>query len=243
MKFNVKCTYCDTEIKRSKTKTDCYFCNIGCKSLWQKKQRENLGFTKEWLIDQYFNKGKTCNDIAKEIGRNSKRVWEWFKDYDIKIQSRGENKNQQFKKGHKAGVGRVHTDETKRKIRDARIKDGHVPYLNKEGVHWLKGVKGFLHPSFRGGLTPERQSFYSSEEWCEAVKQVWKRDNAICQKCGKSHNTEQNRGNFHIHHIISFQVKEFRSNIDNLLLLCKDCHRWVHSKSNINNQFIKKWNH
>jgi hypothetical protein len=210
MKQTVNCGFCNSELKRYKTKTDMYFCTIKCKSKWQILQRENLGFTKDWLIDQYFNKGKTCNDIAKEINRNSKRVWEWFRDYGIEIQKRGENKSQQFKKGHELGVGRIHTDETKKKIREARLKDGGVPYLNKDGVHWLKGITGKGHPSYKGGLTPERQSFYSSEIWSEVIKEVWKRDNAICQKCGKHHNTEKNRGNFHIHHIVSFQIKELR---------------------------------
>ncbi len=112
--------------------------------------------------------------------------------------------------------------------------------LNKDGVHWLKGVTGKEHPSFKGGLTPERQSVYSSEKWCEAVKEVWKRDNATCQNCGKHHNTEKNRGNFHIHHIISFQIKEHQTDSNNLILLCKECHKWVHSKNNINQKFIKK---
>ena len=240
MKKEVECGFCKTELKRYQTKTDNYFCDTNCKSKWQTLQRENLGFTKEWLSDQYFNKGKTCNDIAKEIGRNSKRVWEWFRDYGIEIQKRGENKHQQFKPGHKLGVGRIHTEQTKQKIREVRIKDGHVPYLNKDGVHWLKGIKGKGHPSYKGGLTPERQSFYSSEIWSEVVKEVWKRDNAICQNCGKHHNTELNRGNFHIHHIISFQIPEYRSELDNLILLCKECHRWVHSKKNTNKKFIKE---
>lgn len=240
MKKEVECGFCKSELKRYETKTNTYFCNIGCKSKWQILQRENLGFTKEWLSDQYFNQGKTCNDIAKEINKDPKSVWKWFNGYGIEINKRGSYYEKNLIMDGSYFLGKNQKESTKQKIRDARLKDGHVPYLNKHGVHWLKGVKGKGHPTWKGGLTPERQSFYSSEIWSEVVKKVWERDNAYCQNCGKHHNTELNRGSFHIHHIISFQVKEHRSELENLTLLCKECHRWVHSKKNLTKKFIKK---
>ena len=196
---------------------------------------------KDWLYEQYIINKKSCDEIAIEENRDSKTIWTWVKKFEIPTRKRGaESSGGTFKKGHKKGVGRIHTQETKQKIRQKRLEDGHVPYL-KNGVHWLKGVTGKEHPSYKGGLTPERQSFYSSEIWSEVVKKVWKRDNAICQNCGKHHNEESNRGNFHIHHIVSFQIKELRSELSNLILLCKDCHFWVHSKKNINKKFIKDY--
>ncbi len=193
---------------------------------------------KEWLFEQYITNRKSCDEIALTEKRDSKTIWSWVKKFKIPTRKRGaESSGGTFSKGHKKGIGRVHTEETKNKIREARIKDGHVPYL-KNGVHWLKGTKE-LSPNWQGGLTPERQAYYSSEKWVQLVKAVWKRDNAICQKCGKHHNTEINRGNFHIHHIISFQKKEHRDKLENLVLLCKECHRWVHSNKNISKQFIK----
>lgn len=239
-KLNVKCGFCETNLSRYKTKTNTYFCDIRCKSQWQILQRENQGYTKEWLLDQYFNKNKNCNDIAREIGKDGKTVWNWFNGYGIEINKRGHNYKTNLILDGTSFKGKKHTKETKRKIREARIKDGHVPYLNKDGVHWLKGVKGKKHPSWKGGLTPERQKVYSSLEWVESVKKVWHRDNAICQRCGKHHNTETNRGNFHIHHIITFQYRPTRTDVNNLILLCKKCHRWVHGKGNINNDFIKQ---
>lgn len=197
---------------------------------------------KEWLFNEYITNKKSCDEIAISEKRDPKTIWTWVKKFEIPTRKRGaESSGGTFVKGHKKGVGRVHTKETKEKIKQARLKDGHVPYLNKDGVHWLKGKTGKTHPCYKGGLTPERQSVYSSETWSEVVKQVWKRDNAYCQNCGKHHNTEKNRGNFHIHHIVSFQIKELRTELDNLVLLCKECHIWVHSKKNINKKFIKNY--
>lgn len=194
---------------------------------------------KEWLHSQYVTLKRNCTDIAKDEKRDPKTIWSWVKKYGIKTRKRGADSSPgTFAKGHKFGVGRIHTKETKTKIREARLKDGHVPYL-KNGVHWLKNLESKDHPNYKGGCSPERQSVYSSKEWVEAVKKVWKRDNAICQNCGKHHNTESNRGNFHIHHIITFQNKETRTDFNNLVLLCKGCHKWVHSKNNINLKFIK----
>lgn len=196
---------------------------------------------KDWLYKEYITKKRTANEIAKDECRDAKTIWSWLKKFEIPTRPRGgKSSSGSFKKGESIWVGRKHKQSTKDKIRKARLKDGHVPYLNKDGVHWLKGKSGNMHPCWKGGLTPERQKVYSSLEWVEAVKKVWERDNAICQNCGKHHNTEKNRGNFHIHHIISFQHRPTRTDPDNLVLLCKKCHRWVHSKLNYQQKFITK---
>lgn len=198
---------------------------------------------KDWLYKEYITKKRTANEIAKDECRDAKTIWSWLKKFEIPTRPRGgDSSSGSFKKGTTLWKGKKHKESTKEKIRQARIKDGHVPYLNKDGEHWLKGIKGKKHPCWKGGLTPERQKVYSSLEWVEAVKKVWKRDNAICQNCGKHHNTEENRGNFHIHHIISFQNRATRTKVDNLILLCKKCHIWVHSKKNTENKFITKIN-
>jgi hypothetical protein len=97
------------------------------------------------------------------------------------------------------------------------------------------GRTGQGNPNWKGGHTPDRQGFYSSMEWAEASRAVWKRDKSTCQRCGS---TPTERGTFHIHHIVPFAVKELRSELTNLVLLCSTCHRWVHSRSNTERLFI-----
>lgn len=99
------------------------------------------------------------------------------------------------------------------------------------------GRNGSANPMWRGGCTPERQGFYASIEWQEAVKAVWARDKGKCQRCGRP---SHDRGSFHIHHIVSFAVKHLRAELTNLLLLCEPCHDWVHSKKNTAKEFIRE---
>lgn len=243
----VKCSQCGASITRvtwnygKNRPISAFFCDTSCKGAWQKAQREALGYTKEWLEREYHHLGKSANQIAREIGRDSKRVWEWIRDYGMETRPRGNEYGQGFVEGGESPFkGMRHSKGTKEKIRQARIEDGHVPYL-KDGVHWLHhpDFKG-KHPNWNGGATPERQAFYATQEWVEAVKKVWARDNATCQKCGKHHNEAKNRGTFHIHHIISFTHKKYRADVNNLVLLCKECHRWVHSKENTSKELIKE---
>lgn len=196
--------------------------------------------SKAWLYCEYVEKKRTANEIAIDEKRDAKTIWSWLKKFDIETRPRGGGSSSgSFKKGESIWIGRKHKESTKEKIRAAALADGRVPWGKGNNPYWI-GKTGEYHPCFRGGLTPERQSVYSSQEWVDAVKIVWARDDATCQCCGKHHNTESNRGNFHIHHVVTFQAKELQTDPSNLVLLCKDCHKFVHSKKNISNQFIKE---
>ena len=243
---DVNCTWCNKSINRQiwnygkNRPIEIFFCDNVCKGSWQKNQRELLGFTKEWLISEYHEKRKSANQIAREVGRDTKRVWEWIRDYGIETRPRGTDYGNLFIKGQESAFkGMIHTEETKENLKKISLKDGRVPFL-KDGKHWLQHDDA-VHPNWKGGVTPDRQAVYSSEEWVDAVKEVWARDNATCQRCTKKHNTKEARGTFHIHHIVSFMVKPLRTEPSNLILLCRPCHLWVHSNKNENNHFIEEY--
>jgi hypothetical protein len=99
---------------------------------------------------------------------------------------------------------------------------------DKNGMY---GKRGSEVPNWKGGCTPDRQAFYISEEWKNACSFVYKRDGAKCARCGST-------GKLHVHHIVSFSVKEKRADVNNLVLLCVRCHRFVHSRKNINKEYI-----
>ncbi|MFA5636654.1 MAG: HNH endonuclease signature motif containing protein [Anaerovoracaceae bacterium] len=114
----------------------------------------------------------------------------------------------------------------------------------REYRHWgvsgeqngMYGCVGQDNPNWNGGCTPERQAFYSSQEWAKVCLAVWRRDNAQCVRCGKSAEDAV----LHVHHIVSFAVEALRAEPDNLILLCARCHRWVHSKRNRKGEYRKE---
>jgi 5-methylcytosine-specific restriction protein A len=231
---------CDKEVERviwrypEKRLITNFFCGTKCKGNWQTKQREDLGYTKEWLEHQYLTMGKSANDIASEVGRDPKRVWEWIRNYGIPTRGRGQDDRYQFKTGQESAFkGKKHKPETKELFRIQKLENPT-----------LKGVFGKDHPRFglrpkswKGGIAAERQSVYGTQEWKSAVRAIWKRDNATCQRC-KIHKNDDRSLDFDIHHIVGFENKLLRCEPSNLVLLCEKCHYWVHSKKNQEKLFI-----
>jgi hypothetical protein len=97
--------------------------------------------------------------------------------------------------------------------------------------------RGELNPNWRGGFTPERQTFYTSDAWRSACSRVWKRDEARCRRCGLRHRDQADMP-MHVHHVAPFAVVERRADPDNLVLLCEVCHRFVHSRGNTDREFL-----
>jgi hypothetical protein len=101
---------------------------------------------------------------------------------------------------------------------------------------WNK--RGELNPRWKGGITPERQSFYTSSAWKTACSAVWTRDDAKCRRCGLDHRESPDMP-MHVHHVAGFAVVELRADPDNLLLVCEACHHFIHSKRNVNRDHLQ----
>lgn len=200
-------------------------------------RRETQVLDKDWLYQKYITEGLSMVDIGRMVDRDPKTILHWMRKYEIPTRPRGALEN--FK-GRRV-THRVHSEDTKRKISEQSRARGAVPYL-RNGVHFNKGKRGAVVANWKGGITPERQAFYRSGEWKTAVKIVWARDNATCQRCNMDHRTLDRKSpdyrKFHVHHIVSFAVKELRADPDNLVLLCRSCHLFVHSKENRERIFI-----
>ena len=184
------------------------------------------------LRQLYVDDGLRCPAIARLIDSDASTVRDWLVAAGIPTIPRGQNPAVHFKKGHKLSVGRRHSPETIAIIRQQTIGRGILPYL-KNGVHWLKNLPPSANPNYKGGCTPERQTFYRSAEWKAACVAVWHRADAKCERCRIDHRKIDRRKNkFHVHHIVSFQVKALRAEPTNLALLCQPCHMFVHSARN-----------
>lgn len=66
------------------------------------------------------------------------------------------------------------------------------------------------------------------------TKKIKKKFNYTCQRCGEIEKTKP----FHAHHIIPRKTQKYVNDENNLVLLCPECHKWVHSKFNINGEYI-----
>lgn len=188
----------------------------------------------------YLDEGKSAVDIAAMYERDDKTAWWWLKQAGIPTRPRGSDVRQQFKKGQPSlFAGHKHSSESIEKIRASTIADGRVPYL-RNGKHWLAGAAPEENPNWKGGATPERQTFYRSIEWKACVRYVWTRDRACCRNCGKDWKKVDRKvePTFHIHHVMSFGYRQFRARPEFLVLLCRDCHLWVHSKANVTQAWL-----
>jgi len=239
VKKNVSCSECGSAIMRrthrpkDRAPIKAFFCSLPCKAAMQRRAKP---VTEEWLRQKYEIEGLGCPDIAEIVGRDAKSVWKWLKDFGIPTRPRGADERQHFTAETKAFAGHSHSEAARTKISAARMGKASVP---AGPSHHLAGKAGPNHPRWKGGLTPERQAFYSSDEWKAACVTVWHNADAKCQRCGlDSRAVPAKSRRFHVHHVVSFQIRELRADANNLRLLCAPCHRFVHSKKNINREYI-----
>jgi hypothetical protein len=240
---SVNCEHCSASLMRRPINPNTgnpivrFFCGFACKGAWQRTQKP---VSEEWLRQKYLIDGLNCVQIAKIVRRNPKRVWEWLRDLGLETRGRGSDLSRQWRDGERRHPGGFpHSEETKNIIRQHRLRDGRVPYLTKNGSHYMRGRRGAAHHGWKGGLTPEREATASTHEWKEAVKAVWARADAKCERCGTDYRSiNREKLAFDIHHIISFQHRPTRTVVDNLVLLCEPCHYWVHSKRNVDRSFL-----
>ncbi len=116
----------------------------------------------------------------------------------------------------KALAGRKLSKEHKEAIRKGVIKAGNIPPKNTHLV-------GKNHPNWKGGFSKIRAKDFKSKEYTKFRMAVLKRDNFICQDCGK-------KGMPLVVHHIKFwgPYPELRYKIANGITLCKECHYSKH---------------
>lgn len=113
-------------------------------------------------------------------------------------------------KNNKINEGRFLTDDIKKKIGKAN-----------------KGkLCGSNNPNYNPNLTDEdRESRRNIPDYQEFIKEVYKRDNYTCQRCG-----DNKGGNLVAHHLNGYDTfKEQRTDVNNGVTLCNVCHKEFHS--------------
>lgn len=188
---------------------------------------------------RYVDERKGCPEVGRIFGASVKTVRRWLALADIPTRKRGDNPAVHFKKGELSGfAGRKLSAESRAKIGAATRARENRGFM-RNGAHYLKGAPPEVNPNWRGGLTPERQTFYRSQEWKLACVAVWQRADAKCERCDADYrDADRDTERFHVHHIVSFACRELRASPDNLALLCRGCHLFVHSNANVSCEFI-----
>lgn len=139
------------------------------------------------------------------------------------------------RKGRRPGLGRIQSEEERKKHRDASIRLGLKPPSSKGRKHspeslarmseaqkkrWKEEDRtGEKSPNWRGGITPRNHVARTSKALIEWRQSVFNRDNWTCQRCG-AHGV-----NLHAHHIKEFAKHlDLRFEVSNGLTMCKPCH-------------------
>jgi len=125
-----------------------------------------------------------------------------------------------FKKGDKFWLGKKRSVEDRKSMSDAHI--GQKGFWTGKKRPDIAGENCY---NWKGGVTPENHKIRHSLEYKLWRKSILERDNFTCQKC------KQSGGYLIAHHINNFaDFPELRMNIDNGIILCKQCHLDFHSK-------------
>ena len=154
------------------------------------------------------------------------------KSIALKIAHAEGRHNGGFKKGSHPSHwnGRKHTQETKEKMRIARLKNNPMnnPDIVKKRSETLVKNGTFAREksnNWKGGITPINLIIRNSEEYKKWRLSVFERDKYTCKMCG----FVSKKGKYipiHAHHIKSFsKYPELRFDIENGITLCKECHK------------------
>lgn len=121
----------------------------------------------------------------------------------------------------------------RRSISEARA----IKHWGVEGsANPMFGRTGADNPRYIDGSSPERQRLYAQSVGRKFVSTVLRRDNYHCRRCSLG---KIGKRGLHVHHIKPWAGNpDLRFDLNNAVTLCQSCHRWVHSKANMQREFI-----
>ena len=219
------CEWCDKEktIKESiYKKSEHHFCSKKCKDEWQ-----TVFFTGE--NNPNFGNG------AKISGENN--YW-----YGKQLPEETRKKISESRKGKYTGKDNPNFGKFKERfviqcsycgtdlepMTENNIKRNEKHFCKDKDCYakWISENKiGKNHPNYNPNLTEEdRMGRLYIEGYSDFIKNTFKRDNYTCQCCG------QYSGKIHAHHLNGYNWdKEHRTDIDNGIVLCEECHKEFHN--------------
>ena len=265
-KIIVSCSYCGKEIEVNKNRikrSKNLFCSTECHGLWKSENlvgKSNHNYKKESHIK--------CNcDYCNKEFETTKTKYNKSKNHFCSRECQGKWNNKKVKCncsycGKEFEVGQYNNSkhhycskECYNKLREEKGKiKCNCAYCNKElnvkksqynnngnnfcdNECYAKFNRGENHPRYNPDLTDEERDKERKiiKGYTEAVKETYERDNYTCQCCGKRGN-----GNLNAHHIYGYaEHKDLRTDIDNLVSLCEECHKRYHKQYGYTNNNYK----
>lgn len=96
---------------------------------------------------------------------------------------------------------------------------------------------GENNPQWKGGVTSQTQKERGELAVKHWRKEVFKKDNHTCRLCNAR------GGKLHAHHIKKWSThKEVRTDVNNGVTLCQDCHLNIVHQGNFKNEPLDLWN-
>ena len=227
-----KCSRCGKEIEyyKCKSKHKLHFCSNECRLNYYKENNsikikcEVCGKYINVPLNQYNRyKHHYCSVECKDKGQA-----EILKGENSPLYSRQKIKCSYCGKEILINPCRINLNEHTYCSQDCRYKG------------WSKFYSGENNPKYDKSISiEERQTKRQYLEYDEFIKKVLARDNYTCQCCGE-HNNHMN-----VHHLDGYNwCKEKRTDIDNGVTLCEECHKNFHNiygRGNNTSEQYEQW--
>lgn len=126
------------------------------------------------------------------------------------------------------------------KILKSQISNKKRIFCSKKCVHNGNSIfyRGENSPSWNPNITQEeREKMRHYDEYNDWRKKIFARDNYTCQCCG-----DNNGGNLRAHHYLNYsEHPSLRTDINNGITLCKECHKEFHDTYGYKNNNIQQF--
>ena len=185
---------------------------------------------KDWLKEQYIIQGKSVPDIAKEYNVSESHIYTKLDEFDIPRRNRG-HKGAKWKQEKRYTDKEFLVEEYIKKLKTGSEIAEMCGVTSDTIYHWMDkhGIKRREKKERVKELAPNWKGGYASDygsNWKRMRDKTRERDGHTCQVCG--HEWTEGEMKLDVHHITpikKFDTPEKANTLDNLITLCRSCHK------------------